>query len=54
MYIQSILKKNFDLITIIKEKKLNQWIIYIPKKQNVKLKNIVGKYIHKSMLYKIQ
>jgi hypothetical protein len=24
MYIQSILKKNFDLITIIKEKKLNQ------------------------------
>lgn len=27
--------------------------IYIPIKQDVKLKDIVGKYIHKSMLYKI-
>lgn len=52
-YIQSILKKNFGLITRIEEKKLNQWVIYIPIKQDVKLKDIVGKYIHASMLYKI-
>lgn len=51
-YIQYI-KKNFGLITRTEEKKLNQWVIYIPVKQDVKLKDIVGKYVHKSMLYKI-
>jgi hypothetical protein len=49
-----ILKKNFNLETIIEEKKKDQWIIYIPVKQKVKLKDIVGPYMHVSMLYKIQ
>jgi hypothetical protein len=53
-FIQTVLKNNFGLVTRIEEKKLNQWIIYIPLKQDVKLINIVGKYIHESMLYKVQ
>jgi hypothetical protein len=49
-----ILKKNFSLETRIEEKKKDQWVIYIPVKQKVKLKDIVGSYIHESMLYKIR
>ena len=54
LFIMEILEKNFSLKTRIEEKKKNQWIIYIPVKQKVKLKDIVGPYIHESMLYKIQ
>jgi hypothetical protein len=53
IYIQSVLKKNFDLITRLEEKTQDQWIIYIPVRQKIKLKDIVGPYMHKSMLYKI-
>lgn len=53
-FIQTVLKNNFGLVTRIEEKKLNQWIIYTPLKQDVKFINIVGKYIHESMLYKVQ
>lgn len=52
-FIQTILYKNFKLITRLEEKKLNQWVIYIPLRQKTKLKDIVGQYIHESMLYKI-
>jgi len=53
IYIQSVLYKNFELRTRIEEKIKNQWIIYIPVRQNIKLKDIVGPYMHESMLYKI-
>lgn len=54
LYITKVLEKNFDLNTRIEEKEKNQWIIYIPKKQKIPLKNIVGPYMHETMLYKIQ
>lgn len=54
LFLMEILKKNFSLETIIEEKKKDQLIIYIPVKQKVKLKYIVGPYIHETMLYKIQ
>lgn len=54
LFIMEILKKNFNLETRIEEKKKDQWILYIPVKQKVKLKDIVGLYMHESMLYKIQ
>ena len=53
VFVQSVLKKNFSLVTRIEEKKKDQWIIFIPVKQKIKLKEIVGPYMHKSMLYKI-
>lgn len=53
-YLQTILYKNFGLITRLEEKKLNQWVIYIPLKQKVKLIDIVGQYMHETMLYKVR
>lgn len=54
IYLQSVLNKNFGLVTRIEEKQKNQWVIYIPIIQKkTKLKDIVGPYMHKSMLYKI-
>jgi hypothetical protein len=53
-YLQFVLNKNFGLRTRLEEKKPNQWVIYIPVSQTkTKLKDIVGPYMHKSMLYKI-
>lgn len=54
IYIMEVLEKNFSLKTRFEEKEKNQWIIYIPVKQKIKLKEIVGPYMHESMLYKIQ
>lgn len=54
LFIMEILNKNFYLKTRIEEKKKDKWIIYIPVEQKVKLKDIVGPYMHESMLYKIQ
>lgn len=53
VFIQSVLNKNFGLISRLEEKKKDQWVIYIPVKQETRLKDIVGPYMHKSMLYKI-
>ena len=53
IFIQNVLMKNFSLTTRIEEKKKDQWVIFIPVKQKVKLKDIVGSYMHNSMLYKI-
>lgn len=53
IYLQSVLNKNFELVTRLEEKKQDQWVIYIPVRQKIKLKDIVGPYLHKSMLYKI-
>lgn len=52
-YLQGVLLKNFDLTTRLEEKKTDQWVIYIPVRQKTSLKDIVGIYMHKSMLYKI-
>jgi hypothetical protein len=52
-YIQEVLNKNFELRTRLEEKKEGQWVIYIPIRQKIKLKDIVGPYMDKSMLYKI-
>ena len=48
--VEKVLNKNFDLTTRIEKNIKNQWIKYIPVKQKVKLKDIVGSYMHKSML----
>ena len=53
IFIQLILKNNFELKTRLEEKKKDQWIIYIPVIQKIRLKEIVGPYMNKSMLYKI-
>jgi len=53
IYLQSVLNKNFELVTRLEEKKQDQWVIYIPVRQKIKLKDIVGPYLHKNMLYKI-
>ena len=42
LFIVEILNKNFKLEARIEEKKKDQWIIYIPVKQKIKLKDIVG------------
>lgn len=52
-YIQSVLLKNFSLVTRLEEKKKGQWVIYIPIKQKISLKLIVGPYMIESMWYKI-
>ena len=52
-YLQTVLNKNFELITRLEEKTQDQWVIYIPVRQKIKLKDIVGPYMHKSMLYKV-
>lgn len=52
-YLQSVLFENFGLRTRLEEKKTGQWVIYIPVKQRPKLKDVVGAYMHESMLYKI-
>ena len=51
--IQAVLLENFGLTSRLEEKKKNQWVIFIPVKQKIRLKDIVGPYMHESMLYKI-
>lgn len=52
-YLQTVLNQNFELRTRLEEKIEDQWVIYIPVRQKVKLKDIVGPYMHESMLYKV-
>ena len=52
-YIQTVLNKNFELRTRLEEKIEDQWVIYIPVRQKIKLVDIVGPYMHKSIMYKI-
>lgn len=52
-YIQSVLLENFGITTRLEEKKKDQWVIFIPVRQKTRLKDIVGPYMHESMLYKI-
>jgi len=52
--LQNALKENFKLNSRLEEKEKNQWVIYIPIKQEILLRDIVKPYMHKSMLYKIE
>lgn len=51
--LQNTLKLNFKLKTRLEMKKENQWVIIIPVKQEVPLKDIVEIYMHSDMTYKI-
>ena len=51
--LQNTLKKNFNLNSRIEEKVKNQWVIYIPVKQEIPFKTIVMPYMVDSMFYKI-
>jgi hypothetical protein len=51
--LQNALKVNFKLNSRLEEKEKNQWVIFIPVKQEIPLTEIVKPYMHKSMLYKI-
>lgn len=53
LILQEALKLNFKLKTNLYEKVPNQWIIIIPVKQEISLRNIVMPYMHYSFLYKI-
>lgn len=46
------LEKNLNIKSNLR-KKYNKWIIYIPVKEMDKVREIVGRHIHKSMNYKI-
>lgn len=50
---QNALKLNFKLKTRLDMKKENQWVIVIPVKQEIHLKDIVEIYMHSDMIYKI-
>lgn len=52
-YLQSVLFRNFGLKTRLEEKKIDQWVIFIPVRQKILLKDIVGPFMYESMLYKI-
>ena len=52
-YLPFFLSENFGLVTRLEEKKKDKLVIYIPFRQVTRLKDIVGPYIHESMLYKI-
>ena len=43
-YLQTVLNKNFELISRLEEKTQDQWVIYIPVRQKIRLKDIVGPY----------
>jgi hypothetical protein len=53
LILQAALSKNFQLRTRVTEKTPGQWIIHIPIKQEVSLRDIVLPYIHYSFMYKI-
>ena len=45
LYLQFVLKRNFSLITRLEEKTKDQWVIYIPVRQTIRLKDIVAPYL---------
>ena len=52
--LQEALLKNFKLRTRINEKQPGKFLIYIPVKQEVELREIVFPYMLESMQYKIK
>ena len=51
--LQKALLLNFKLRRRLEEKTPDKWIIIIPVRQDIPLYNIVRKYKHKSMMYKL-
>lgn len=51
--LQKVLKDNFKLHSFVYEKTIGQWIIVIPVKQEIPLREIVLPYMHPSMFYKV-
>jgi len=52
--LQEALSINFNLRTRLIKKRPGQWAIVIPLKQEKPLIDIVGPYMHESMLYKVK
>jgi hypothetical protein len=52
--LRKALEINFSLRTRVTEKVPNQWVIYIPVKQKMRLIDIVKPFMHESMLYKVK
>lgn len=53
LVLQEALLNNFRLRTRLSLKRPGQWMIVIPVRQSVPLKDIVGEYMNISMAYKI-
>lgn len=53
LLLQQALYSNFKLNSSLHEKTPGQWIIIIPVKQEISLKEIVIPYIHYTFLYKL-
>ena len=53
LLLQNTLKNKFNLRTRITEKTSGQFIIHIPVKQDIRLKNIVLPYMHYTFIYKV-
>jgi hypothetical protein len=53
LLLQQALYSNFKLKSYLFEKTPNQWIIIIPIKQEVSLKEIVMPHMHYTFLYKL-
>ena len=51
--LQKVLKNNFKLHSLVYDKTIGQWIIVIPVKQKIPLREIVLPYMHPSMLHKV-
>lgn len=53
-FLISVLNNKFNLSSRIYKRNINQWAILIPKKELYKVRELVSKYIHSSMKYKIE
>ena len=51
--LQKVLTDNFKLRTLIYEKTIGQWIIIIPVKQEISLRDIVLPYMRPSIFHKV-
>jgi hypothetical protein len=52
--LQAALKENFYLISLLIQKRKEQWAIVIPVRQIQSLASIVGHYMHPTMAYKVK
>lgn len=52
--LRKALESNFSLRTRLTEKVQNQWVIYIPVKQKIRLFDIVKPFMLESILYKVK
>lgn len=52
--LRKALEVNFSLRTRLTEKVQNQWVIYIPVRQKLRLIDIVKPFMFESMFYKVK